>query len=119
MQLNLVADKGAELPECPVVVSCAVCVPNRGRRTNAGQIFQGTRSLRACGFRNKMLANDVVGIALETALATAELFQSTLHVLGSKTLQGCTSIAVPLTTLFYLFTAMHVAIGINRSVGNV
>jgi hypothetical protein len=75
--LRLVANKHPQLSEGPIVVSCSLPRPLNPRPlTDALEVFKDDRPLRAFGFGNETLADDVFRIFLKASLATCKSFHT-------------------------------------------
>ncbi len=99
-----------KLPKRPVMVSCSVWMPNRSALADTLEVFNGYASRAAFGFRNKLLADDMVGVGLEAALSAAELFQAAFGALCANALKRGASFRVALTRLFNLCSTIDIAV---------
>src|SRR5581483_1192365 len=80
----------AELEEGPGMPFVAMFAANRCSLSDPTQVFESECLARYDGFLDELLADAVVGVALETGLTTAVAYQAPLGVLGSALLEALT-----------------------------
>ncbi len=115
---SLVADKLTQLPKGPVAVPCSLRMLNRCALAYMRQLFQRYSAYAAFGFRNKSLADDVVRVALETALPAAQFLQSPLGASCADRLKCLPPLAIPLATLLYWLPTVDFSVAIGSKVDN-
>lgn len=117
--LRFVSEEGAQLGERPIAVPSALLLTSSpSPRTNARQIFQGYRTLRALGSCNDTLAHNVVGIALKTALSAGQLAQVALGRQRAVSLQSRAKALMALARALYRLAGVDRPVRISGDVGH-
>src|SRR5690606_32237951 len=110
-QPRLVVDELPQLGEAPIAVSRSLLGSSSpGPRANAGQVFQGNRAVRALSFCYETLANLVVDVFLEAALAAREFPQVAFGRQAAARLQVGTEPLHPLAVALDRRAGQHVAV---------
>lgn len=90
----LVFDESAQLSECPVgtprsfLLALSRSSPCPRSLSNVGQVFDTERTLRALGFQNKPLGENVVRVSLVASLLLGKFAKMTLGGKASPLLKG-------------------------------
>src|SRR5689334_13055829 len=85
---RFVGDVLAQLEEGPGVPLVAMFVPNRCSLPDARQVLESDCLARYDGFLDQLLADHVVGVALEAGFTAAHLPQTALGILGVHLLEA-------------------------------
>ncbi len=110
-QPRLVVDELPQLGEAPIAVSRSLLGSSSpGPRANAGQVFQGNRAVRALSFCYETLANLVVDVFLEAALAAREFPQVAFGRQAAARLQVRAQPLHPLAVMLDRLAGQHVAV---------
>ena len=118
-QSRLVVDELPQLGEAPIAVSRSLLGSSSpGPRANAGQVFQGNRAVRALSFCYETLANLVVDVFLEAALAAREFPQVAFGRQAAARLQVGTELLHPLAVALDRCAGQHVAVAGGGNVGH-
>jgi hypothetical protein len=113
---RLIGQERPELRESPVGMLGPVFSPNSRPLTNTFEFFNGYRSIRVFGFRDKFLADSMVHVALVAALLAAQPFESALGRWGAYLLQDASTLLIPLAIFLYSFAAIALTIRVGRNV---
>lgn len=109
--LCLVFDKGAELPERPVMQTLALFFGGLNPLTDMLQVFKTYREIGAFGSENDLLADAMVDVLLIPRLFTAVDLETTPGGASADSLQGGAPRYMPCATSFNSSAAELAAIG--------
>lgn len=116
---RLVLDELAQLSETPIAASGSFrFASNPGPRANAIQVFDGNSSVRAFGQRNETPGNHMIGIGLETLLASRQVFQLTASALGAHALQFFALARVLALMALHRMARADIAVAVSSDVAN-
>lgn len=118
IQFGLVGHKLAQLTKRPPVVPRSLCSSYRYPVTNTIEVFNGNVAPGVKSLLDQTLANDVVGVALEAALSSADGFQFTFSGFGADALEAGSHSLVMTTGSFHIVATENFAIGVNGQISN-
>lgn len=117
-QSSLVVNKDAKLRERPVSMFGSLSALNGCPLSNAGQFLNGNRSLCALRFRDKILANAVIGVSLKAALSAAQFLEPSVCGARANLLQGGSAACVPPARGFDLLTREGLPVAVGCQIDN-
>lgn len=115
-ELALVLDEEAKLVESPRMLAAALSLANRYPVADAREVFEGDSASGVLGFRDQLLADDVVHITSKSGFLPAALLEKTLGGLRSDTLETPSQGCVPLPQPVQMLAGVSRAVGVGSDV---
>ena len=113
---RLVGDKDPQLPKSPIVMTCALRVPNFYPFAHALESLKHNPATGAWSTRNQRLTDAMICVGLKAALFAAEFLQRPFRSLRSCRLEARTTTRIPCAPMFNLLPAVDVLVAVGRQV---
>ena len=117
-QLSFVKDKGRQLTKGPVMQSCSLLTSNSYPLRNSLEHFKGNAASGAFRFLHDCFADLVINVRLITRLVISNCLEFALGSTRAFALKISAAVRKLATTLFNLFAAECLAIGIGCNIDN-
>lgn len=117
-QFRFVRQKQTQLPECPIGRSLSLLFADcfLDSFADALEFFNGNPSTECRSFGNDALADNVIDVSQKTMPTTGHLFQTTLRILCSLSLEGSTSRSISLSGFLNLIARERLSGGISGDI---
>lgn len=116
--LSLVAQFGAEVEESPGMQGSPLWPTSPDPQTNALEVFQGYRSLRAFGFSYQFLGDGMVHVIGEASLLARKLLQAALGPLRAFLLKLLPKAMVAVSDPVEVRTGVRLAVAVGGDLDN-
>lgn len=115
---GLIFNKLSQLGKGPGMERCALRLSSPRPRADALQIFQGNGTLRAFGFRNDFLGENVIHMPGKPAFLTGKLLKSSPGSLRSLLLELLAKMSVTVADILNCLAGVDFSIAIGSDVGH-